>query len=87
MLRLKKVGTGHYQIMIVMDHVETGTDYFIERMEDGTWQAYQPSAWEYHPHLWLSPKHRTRQLAYNAANFERRRIMVEARNAIRGENK
>lgn len=51
--------------------------YFVEKMADGTWTAYQSSAYDdEHCRIWLwqSPKHRTRRSAVDAVHCTIRQI-------------
>lgn len=57
-----------------------GTGYRVERMANGLWDAYLPSAWGYR--LWESIRHPTRASAASAISLERRRIRAEVKRAL-----
>lgn len=67
--------------------VEAGTyeyrrsGYWVERMRDGRWDAYMPSAWDRRMRLWSSPGHTTRAAAGQAIAAERRRVNRAVRKA------
>lgn len=63
--RYKKVGSNIYKM----------GNFYIEKMEDGTWTAYEPYdeddryLWKWH-----SPKHRSRESAARSVSFRIRQI-------------
>ncbi len=55
------------------------TGYRVERMADGSWEAYLPSEWGYR--LWQSVRHSRREGAVMAVSAERRRVAKQVRSA------
>ena len=52
---------------------EASSGFFVEKMQDGTWTAYQPiGETDRYIWKWSSRQHRTRQSAYQAISAHRR---------------
>lgn len=73
------MGKGFNKIGAVTYEVVGSGGYCVQLMNDKTWSAYLPSAYDYW--LWQSPKHASRQSAAMAISGERRRISREVREA------
>lgn len=74
MKKLKKIDGCTYKV--------GDTGYFVERMENGLWDAYLPQAWDRRLRLWESIRHATRKAAITAAGMERRRINKAVKRAL-----
>lgn len=56
------------------------TGYRVEQMQDCSWDAYLPDAWDIR--LWQSVRHGTRASATMAVSAERRRIAKAVHTAV-----
>lgn len=68
----RKIGSRVYEV--------GNTEYRVELMNDGSWDAYFLHGWGYR--LWQSPKHRTRESARMAITAELRRLAKEIKQAV-----